>query len=146
MKKKTNSFLNELNKLKKNNFLCIINIRFIFISENKKLLIAKIPINKKILNPFGYLHGGVTNSLSETVGCSLSFINIKSEKNYKKFNIFNIEISTNHVHHIKNGILFAKAEILHKGKTIHLVKVKVFNEKKILISFCKMTNLVLYKN
>ncbi|WP_185873177.1 hotdog fold thioesterase [Blattabacterium cuenoti] len=142
MKTKIINFLNELNK-KQNFFSC--NIKFIFISSNKNLLIARIPINKTILNPFGYLHGGITSLLSETVGCSLSFINIKNEKNHNKFNLFNIEISINHVHNIKNGILFIKAKLIHKGKTIHLVKINVFNEKNILISFCKMTNLIIKK-
>ncbi|WP_185869471.1 PaaI family thioesterase [Blattabacterium cuenoti] len=138
MKKKIKEVLNKLNSLRKNTFLNTMKIKFIFISPKIETLIAKMPINKNILQPFGYLHGGASITLAESVGCSLSFINLEKSN----YNIFNIEISANHIKCIKKGILFAKAKILHKGKTLHFIHVNVYNEKKI-ISLCKMTNIIL---
>ncbi|WP_185864899.1 PaaI family thioesterase [Blattabacterium cuenoti] len=147
MIKNTRKLLMELNRLKNNNFLNILNIKFIFISSDIKFLIAKIPIRSKLLNPFGYLHGGVIVSFAESVGCSLSFLNLKNdEKKFYKFSLFNIEISSNHVQYVKKGFLLAEAEIFHKGKMLHLVKCNIFDEKKNTISFCKMTNLIIKNN
>ncbi|ACY40213.1 hypothetical protein BLBBGE_191 [Blattabacterium sp. (Blattella germanica) str. Bge] len=144
MKKEIKELLNELNNLKKNTFISAMRIQFIFLSTKLDLLIAKMPINNKILQPFGYLHGGATITLAESVGCSLSFI---SEKNEKKdnFNVFNIEISANHIRYVKKGILFAKSKIFHKGKTLHVIQIDIYNEKKNIISFCKMTNIIIRK-
>ncbi|WP_185868389.1 PaaI family thioesterase [Blattabacterium cuenoti] len=148
MNKKIQNLLIKLNHLGKSTFLEIMKIKFIFLSEKLDILVAKMPINKRITQPFGYLHGGATSTLSESVGSSLSFLNIlnieKSKKN--KSYVFNIENSINHIRSMKSGILFAMAKILHKGKTTHFLRINIFNEKKIPISFCKMTNLIIKKD
>ncbi|WP_185858390.1 PaaI family thioesterase [Blattabacterium cuenoti] len=143
MKKNIHNLLNELNNLTKNTLISIMNIRFIYLSTKLDILIAKMPINKNILQPFGYLHGGAIMTLSESVGSSISFI-INKEKN-NNMNIFNIEISANHIRSIKKGFLFSKARIVHKGKTLHIVQINVYNEKRNIISFCKMTNMLIQK-
>lgn len=144
MKKKIKELLNELNDFKKITLINIMKIQFIFLSPKLDTLIAKMPINHKIFQPFGYLHGGATLILSESVGSSISFINIKNEKK-DNFNVFGIEISANHVRSIKTkkGILFAKAKILHKGNTLHFIQIHVYDEKKNIISFCKLTNIII---
>ncbi|WP_185853193.1 PaaI family thioesterase [Blattabacterium cuenoti] len=153
MKKEIKELLNELNNLKKNTLISEMRIQFIFLSTKLDFLIAKMPINNKILQPFGYLHGGATITLAESVGSSLSFINLKVKKlkedksavsvEKNNFNVKNIEISANHILCIKKGILFAKAKIFHKGKTLHVIQIDVYNEKKDVISFCKMTNFII---
>ncbi|WP_185849084.1 hotdog fold thioesterase [Blattabacterium cuenoti] len=145
MRKKIQELLNELNNFKKNTLINIMQIKFVFLSTKLDTLIAKMPINHKILQPFGYLHGGATIILAESVGSCISFINIKNEKK-NNFNVFSIEISANHIRTIKKGILFAKAQISHKGNILHFIQVNVFDEKKNIISFCKLTNIIIYKN
>ncbi|WP_119305850.1 hotdog fold thioesterase [Blattabacterium cuenoti] len=144
MRKKTEELLNELNDLKKNTLINIMQIQFIFLSNQLDRLIAKMPINHEIFQPFGFLHGGATIILAESVGSSISFINIENEKK-RKFNVFSIEISTNHIRSIKikKGILFAEARIFHKGNILHFIQVNVYDEKKTMISFCKLTNIII---
>ncbi|WP_185862001.1 hotdog fold thioesterase [Blattabacterium cuenoti] len=142
MKEKIQKLLNELNNLKKNTLISDMHIQFIYLSTKLDILTAKMPINNKMLQPFGYLHGGATMILSESVGSSLSFINIYKKKN---INVFNIEISANHIHSIKKGILFSKAKMICKGNTLHVIKIHIYNEKKKIISFCKMTNIIISK-
>ncbi|WP_185857179.1 hotdog fold thioesterase [Blattabacterium cuenoti] len=142
MRKKIQKLLNELNDLQKNTLINKMQIQFISLSPKLDTLIAKMPINHDIFQPFGYLHGGATMILAESVGSSISFINIKNEKK-DNFNVFGIEISANHVRSIKKGILFAKAQIFHKGNTLHFIQVHVYDEKKNIISFCKLTNVII---
>ncbi|WP_185867004.1 hotdog fold thioesterase [Blattabacterium cuenoti] len=145
MEKKTKKLLNELNNLKKNTLINMMQIQFIFLSIQLDILIAKMPVNHKIFQPFGYIHGGATIILAESVGSSISFINIKNE-NKEDLNVFSIEISANHIRSIKKkGILFAKAKIFHKGNTLHFIQVNVYDEKKNIISFCKLTNIIIPK-
>nr|WP_041936064.1 hotdog fold thioesterase [Blattabacterium sp. (Nauphoeta cinerea)] len=141
MKKKIQKLLNELNNFKKNTLINIMQIQFIFLSPKLNTLIAKMPVNHKVYQPFGYLHGGATMILAESVGSSISFINIKNEKK-NNFHVFSIEVSANHVRSMKKGILFAQAKIFHKGNTLHFVQVNIFDEKKNIISFCKLTNII----
>ncbi|WP_317167894.1 PaaI family thioesterase [Blattabacterium cuenoti] len=136
-------FLDELNDLKKNTFIDVMQIEFIYLSPHIDSLKAKMSINKKNIQPFGFIHGGAIIALAESVGSSLSFLNIK--KYNDKYNVFNIEISASHIKCIKEGVLFAEANIIHKGKTLHFIQTNVFNENKKLISLCKMTNIVIMK-
>ncbi|WP_185864332.1 PaaI family thioesterase [Blattabacterium cuenoti] len=146
MEKKVKKLLNKLNHLKKNTFIDMMQIKFIYLSPCIDSLIAKMPINKKNIQPFGFIHGGAIITLAESVGSSLSLINIKKNINdNNKYNIFNIEISANHIKCVKKGFLLAKAKIIHKGKTIHFIQANIFNEEKKLISLCKMTNIIIMK-
>lgn len=132
--------LDELNKLlNKSEFLKSMQISFVFVSLKLDFIIAKMPIKKKFFHPFGYLHGGILIFFSETIGCSLSLLNI----NKKLFNVFNIDISSNHLRFIKDtDIISAEARIIHKGKNSHFIHINILNKKKKLVHFSKMTNLI----
>jgi len=56
-----------------------------------------------------------------------------------------IEISANHVKSIKEGYVYAKASLLHKGRTTQLWHIRITNEDDDLISFVKLTTLTLRK-
>ncbi|WP_185873716.1 PaaI family thioesterase [Blattabacterium cuenoti] len=132
--------LKRLNRFNKNTLMNTLKIKYINIGKNT--LTGNMFINrKKLLQPIGYLHGGAIVSLAESIGSTLSNLQV----DYKIFNVFNIEFSINHIKSIKKGILFAKAKIIHKGKTLHLIKIHIYNEYKKNISFCKMTNIIILK-
>jgi uncharacterized protein (TIGR00369 family) len=56
-----------------------------------------------------------------------------------------IEIAANHVKSIKEGFVYAKAAIIHKGRTTQLWEIKITNENNELISNCKLTTIALPK-
>ena len=56
-----------------------------------------------------------------------------------------IEISANHVKSVSEGYVYAKAKILHKGRTIQLWSIPIVNEKDELISMVKLTTITLKK-
>lgn len=121
------------------NFIKKLKIQYI--NYGKNFLLAKMPITPCLYQPMGILHGGATISLAETVGSMLSNKIIGN-----KFYALCIEISANHISIIKDGILFAKAILIHKGKKIHFVQIKVFDNCNKIISQCKMTNIIISKN
>lgn len=139
MGKKNKKILKELNSLRKNTLMNTLQIKYIYLGLN--FLVAKMPVNEKKLQPIGFLHGGATIALAESVGSSLSIINV----NKNVFNVFNIEISANHIQKVIKGVVFAKGKIIHKGKTIHFIQINIYNEKKDKISYCKMTNIIIPK-
>ncbi|MEN8186939.1 MAG: hotdog fold thioesterase, partial [Bacteroidota bacterium] len=63
----------------------------------------------------------------------------------EKFEVRGIEISANHLKSKKEGIVTAKARVIHKGKTTHLWEIRVVDEEGKLISLCKLTNIILPK-
>lgn len=102
-------------------------------------LTAKMPVNSKVHQPYGQLHGGATAALAESVGSAAS--NLFIDRNTQFIN--GIQLSINHIKSKREGVVFATARNIHKGKSIHLWEVKIVDEEDHLISVAKMTNIVL---
>lgn len=129
----------EVNQFSKNTLMETLGIEYTEIGED--YLIATMPVNSKVHQPMGILHGGATIALAESVGSAASFLFIDSEKYIVK----GIEISANHLKSKKNGVVTAKATNIHRGKTTHLWQIAVTDEEGTLISMCKITNIILTK-
>jgi len=125
------------NEWSKNTLMQTLEIEYIDAGED--FLVASMPVNSRVHQPMGLLHGGASVALAESVGsaASLMFINpLKQE-------VRGIEISANHVRSKREGIVTATAKILHKGASIHLWEIRIVDENEKLISLCKLTNMVL---
>lgn len=133
-------FLEFSKKICQNTLMETLQIEFIDVGES--FLKAKMPVNSKVHQPMGLLHGGASVALAESVGsaASLMFIDVS------KYEVRGIEISANHLKSKKEGTVYGTARIIHKGKTIHLWEIKITDENDNLISLCKLTNIVLPKN
>lgn len=128
------------NKFTKNTLMETLDIKYIDVGPD--LLVATMPVTAKVHQPMGLLHGGATVALAESVGSAASYLLIDS----KEFEVKGIEITANHLKSIASGMVTATASIIHKGKTTHLWKIEVRDESDNLISFCKLTNIVLPKS
>ena len=104
-------------------------------------LVATMPVNSTVYQPMGLLHGGATVALAESVGSAASHMFIDTSA----FIVKGIEITANHLKSKKEGMVTATATILHKGKTTHLWKIEVTDSDGAMVSFCKLTNIVLPK-
>jgi uncharacterized protein (TIGR00369 family) len=129
-----------LNKRCKNTLMETLDIEFIDIGED--FLTAKMPVTSKVHQPLGQLHGGATAALAESVGSAAS--NFFIDRTIQFVN--GIQLSVHHIKSKKEGIVYATAKNIHKGKTTHLWEVRIVDENDALISVAKMTNIVLTKN
>jgi uncharacterized protein (TIGR00369 family) len=100
-----------------------------------------MPVTPKVHQPDGVLHGGAMVALAESVGSMASYIFLDA----KKFFVRGIEISANHIKSMKEGEVFAKATVMHKGKTTQLWDIKLTDAEDNLISICKLTTISLPK-
>ena len=127
------------NKISKDTLMQTLQIEYIDAGED--FLTAKMPVNSRVHQPMGLLHGGASVALAESVGsaASVMFIDRQTEE------VRGIEITANHLRAKREGTVFATAKIIHKGKTIHLWEIRIVDEEDELISLCKLTNMVLKK-
>lgn len=127
------------NNMCKNTLMETLEIEFIDVTDNS--LVARMPVTSRVHQPDGVLHGGASVALAESVGSAGAFIFLDSED----ISIRGIEIAANHVKSIKDGFVYAKASILHKGRTTQLWQIRITNEADELISLVKLTTLTLRK-
>ena len=131
--------LDKLNSMTKNTLMDTLNIKYTEVG--KDYLVATMPVNEKVHQPMGLLHGGASVALAESVASPASLLFVDPDK----FEIKGIEISANHLKSKRDGIVTATAKIIHKGKTTHLWEIKIVDEEGEMISLCKLTNIILSK-
>lgn len=131
--------LNMCNTYSKNTLMETLNIEYIDVGDD--FLTAKMPVNSKVHQPLGLLHGGASVALAESVGSAASMLFVDS----KKYEVRGIEISANHLKSKRAGEVTATAKIIHKGKKLHLWEIKITDEQGQLISLCKLSNMILTK-
>ncbi len=132
-KKQTLAIVNEICK---NTLMETLKIEYIDVGEN--FLQARMPVNKRVYQPDGILHGGATAALAESVGSAAVFVLNKNPKAVVR----GIEITANHLKSISKGYVYATAKAINNGKRIQLWEIRVTDEDDNLISICKLTTFI----
>jgi uncharacterized protein (TIGR00369 family) len=127
------------NNISQNTLMTTLEIKYVDAGED--FLVATMPVNPRVHQPMGLLHGGASVALAESVGSAASMLFVNPEIS----EVRGIEISANHLKAKRDGIVTATAKIVHKGRSIHLWEIKITDENGALISLCKLTNMVLPK-
>ncbi len=122
-----------------NTLLSHLDIEFMEVTADS--ITARMPVNEKTLNPLGFLHGGASLALLETVGSSLSVFHTDIEKNH----VFGMNVNANHLKPAQSGFVYATATFLHKGTKTQVVNVVIRNEKGETVCDGRITNIVFPK-
>ena len=125
------------NVFSKNTLMETLEINFT--DAGPDFLVATMPVNPRIHQPMGLLHGGASVALAESVGSAASMLYV----NHETHEVRGIEISANHLRSKREGLVTGTAKIIHKGKTIHLWEIRITDEEDKLVSLCKLTNIIL---
>lgn len=126
--------LNRLNKASKNTLNETLEIVYTDVSENS--LSATMPINPRVHQPYGIMHGGASCVLAETLGSCLSLINVDISKNVP----VGTNLNSNHLRAIRKGTVTGTATFIRKGNTLHVSQIEIRDEKGNLINHTTMTN------
>jgi len=128
--------LKEINDFCLNSMISHLEIEFIEFNESQ--VVAKMPVNEKTLQPLGYLCGGASLALAENLGSAGSFFLIDT----KKYTVFGMQVSANHIAPVKEGFVYATGKLLHKGKTTHVWDIEIRDDAGKLISAARVTNAI----
>jgi 1,4-dihydroxy-2-naphthoyl-CoA hydrolase len=95
---------------------------------------ATMPVHPATHQPFGYLHGGASVALAETVA-SVGTWNLIDQQTQA---CFGLEINANHIRPKRDGIVTAIGTPLHKGRSTMVWDIKINDEagKLICVSRC----------
>ena len=99
---------------------------------------ATMPVGPKTHQPLGYLHGGASLALAESIGSMASFLLIDAETQ----NVFGLEINANHIKSKRDGMVTAVARPLHLGKQTHIWDIRIEDEENQLVSVVRLTNII----
>ena len=132
--------LQKLEESTKNTLMETLGIKYIDVGID--YLVASMPVTPKVHQPDGVLHGGASVALAESVGSAASFLFLKGEDVVVR----GLEISANHIKSKSEGVVYAKATFIHRGRTTQIWNIDITDEAGKLISKSKLTTIVLHKN
>lgn len=131
--------LKEINDFCKNTMIGFLEMEFTEFNDDK--VVATMPVNSKTIQPMGYLCGGASLALAETIGSAGSLFMI----DYNKYNVFGMQVSANHISSVRDGKVTGTGRLIHKGKTTHVWDVEIRDEEGKLISAARVTNAIVEK-
>lgn len=131
--------IEEINRFCKNSLISQLDIEFIEVTTNK--VVATMPVNHKTIQPMGYLHGGASLALAETVGSAGSLFSIDTSR----YLAFGMNVSGNHIASVSKGMVTATATLIHRGNTSHVWDVTIHDQNGKLISVARVTNAIVEK-
>lgn len=105
------------------------------VREQEGLMVMQMPVSEKVLQTYGYLHGGANVVLAETAA-SIGASRLISDDEIT----FGMEINANHISTKREGILYAAANLKHRGKETQVWSIELTDEddKLICVSRCTM--------
>jgi len=129
----------ELNATSAGTLVEHIGIEFLEVGED--YLKARMPVDRRTLQPMGLLHGGASAVLAETLGSVAA--HLCEDVNQK--HCVGLEINANHVRSVRSGFVYGVARPAHLGRSTQLWEIKITDEQDRLVCLSRLTMAVLDK-
>lgn len=129
----------ELNQRCRETLVDHLGIEFIEVGDAH--LTARMPVDKRTLQPNAIVHGGATAALAETVASAGANYCIEKGRI-----AVGLELNINHIRSVSKGYVEAVAKPLHLGKSTQVWEIKITNKEGQLISAARLTVAVISQN
>lgn len=126
-----------LNQWNKNTLMETLEIVFTELGDD--YLVGTMPVNSRVHQPLGMLHGGANIAFAESLGSCLSNVLVIPEGKAA----VGTSINSNHLKSKTDGVVTGTAKIIRKGQTLHFLEIEITDENGSLLCHCTMTNMVI---
>ena len=123
----------------KNTFVEFIGIKFIEFGDD--YLKATMPVDHTTKQPMGFLNGGVSAALAESVASTAANYCVDQTLCY----CVGLEINANHLRPALSGLVTATAKPYHLGGKTQVWEIKIENEDGKLVCISRMTMAVVMR-
>lgn len=96
---------------------------------------ARMPVEERVHQPYGILHGGASVVLAETLGSIGSMLAVDPEK----FSCVGQEINANHIRSVSSGYVTGTARPLHIGRSSQVWDIRIVDERDRLVCVSRIT-------
>ncbi len=117
--------------------MATLGIRYVDVGDD--FLVATLPVGPAVHQPAGILHGGATAALAESVGSAASALRLDLERQAP----VGLELSINHLRSVREGLISARAELVHGGRSTHLWDIRISDEQGRRIAWARLSMMIL---
>jgi 1,4-dihydroxy-2-naphthoyl-CoA hydrolase len=116
-----------------------VGIEFLEVGEDS--LTARMPVDRRTIQPAGLLHGGASVVLAETLGSVAASLCLDPQRK----TCVGLEINANHVRAVRDGFVTGVATPIHVGNSTQLWQIRITNQQGQLVCISRLTLAVLDK-
>ena len=96
---------------------------------------ARMPVDRRTVQPDGILHGGASVALAETLGSVAGTMCVDRER----FQIVGQEINANHLRPVMSGHVTGRAVPVHLGRRSQVWNIEIRDERGRLVCVSRLT-------
>lgn len=126
-------FVAYINSTRQGSAWDILDIKLV--SATKEKVVATMPIGPNQRQQLGYLHGGISITLAESLASLGSVLNIDTARQ----TAFGLEINASHLRSRREGMVTGTATPIRIGRTTHVWDVRITDEDEKLICIVRCT-------
>ena len=110
-----------------------LGIEFTVIGDD--FLRGTMPVEPRTHQPLGYLHGGASVALAETLGSVAANFAVDSAK----YRCLGQEINANHLRPVSDGLVTGTARAIHVGARSHVWSIEIRDPRERLVCISRLT-------
>lgn len=122
-----------MNSMRTGSVTDVLDIKIV--SADKDRVVGTMPVGPNQRQPVGYLHGGVSVVLAESLASLGAALHIDLNTQMA----FGLEINANHLRPKRDGMVTGVATPVYKGRTTHVWEIKINDEQDRLICVSRCT-------
>ena len=126
----------KLTQLHVDTVVALLGIEFLEIGDD--FIRARVPVDRRTVQPYGILHGGVSVVLAETLGsCGAHYSSPEGHRGV------GLDINANHLKSVSSGWVTGTARPVHRGRTTQVWQIDLTNDAGELTCVSRITMAVL---
>lgn len=129
---KKKASISDLNAFSQNTLVSHLGIEITEIGDDS--ITATMPVDERTRQPMGFLHGGASVVLAETLGSVAA--HLMAEENTVSFGV---EVNANHLRSVRAGTVTGVARALRIGTTLQVWDIQISDERGELVCASRLT-------
>ena len=122
----------ELDKLHLNTVVSQLGIEFTEVGSNT--LSARMPVDRRTVQPAGILHGGSSVTLAETLGSVCAWMSLD-----EGWNAVGLDINANHIRAVREGWVHGHCRPIHVGRSTQVWQIEIVDESGRIVCTSRIT-------
>ena len=119
-----------------NTVVSLLGMEFLAVGDDS--ISARVPVDRRTVQPFGILHGGVSVVLAETLGSCGAYYSAPEGQR-----AVGLDINANHLRAVDAGWVTGVARPVHRGRTTQVWQIDMTNDAGALSCVARITMAVL---
>jgi len=129
--------LQRLNATNADTLMSHLGIEYTSVGEG--YLEASMRVTGRHHQPMGILHGGASAALAESVGSAASALQLDLKRQFA----VGMALDINHLKSMTNGLVIARAESIHLGRSTHLWDIRLRDENNRTVAVSRLNMMIL---